>query len=77
MILWSGFTAVSGFVTSATQLAVTRVLVGVGEAAGSDPAHWLISDYFKRDQRATALSIFQGGVYLGSMLGLVIGGLLV
>lgn len=77
MALWSGFTAVSGFVTSAMQLAVARVLVGVGEAAGAAPAHSLISDYFPRDQRATALSIFQGGVYFGSMLGLVIGGLLV
>lgn len=77
MTLWSGFTALSGFVTSATQLAVARVLVGVGEAAGAAPAHSLISDYFPRDQRATALSIFQGGVYFGSMLGLVIGGLLV
>jgi len=77
MIVWSGFTAASGFVTSAAQLAVARVCVGVGEAAGAAPAHSLISDYFAPSQRATALSIFQGGVYLGSMLGLVIGGLLV
>jgi MFS family permease len=77
MTLWSGFTALSGLVTSAAQLAVARVLVGVGEAAGAAPAHSLLSDYFPPHRRATALAIFQGGVYFGSMLGLVIGGLLV
>ena len=77
MTLWSGFTALSGLVTSAGQLAVARVLVGVGEAAGAAPAHSLLSDYFPPHRRATALAIFQGGVYFGSMLGLVIGGLLV
>lgn len=77
MTMWSAFTALSGFVTNAIQLFVARILVGVGEAAGAAPAQALLSDYFPADKRATALSIFQGGVYWGSMLGLVVGGLLV
>lgn len=77
MTIWSGFTAASGMVTNALQLSIARICVGVGEAAGAAPAHSLLSDYFPPNQRATALSIFQGGVYLGSMLGLIIGGLLV
>ncbi len=77
MTVWSGFTALSGLVTSSLQLAAARVCVGVGEAAGAAPAHSLLSDYFAPDQRATALSFFQGGVYFGSMLGLIIGGLLI
>lgn len=77
MTIWSGFTALSGLVTTSTQMAVARVCVGVGEAAGAAPAHSLLSDYFPPHKRATALSFFQGGVYLGSMLGLIIGGLLV
>ncbi len=77
MAVWSGFTAVSGIVTNATQLLVARIGVGVGEAAGAAPAHSLLSDYFAPDRRATALAVFQGGVYWGSMLGLVIGGVLV
>jgi predicted MFS family arabinose efflux permease len=36
-----------------------------------------LSDYFPPEKRASALSVFQGGVYIGSMLGLIIGGLLV
>lgn len=77
MTIWSGFTVASGMVTNALQLSIARVCVGVGEAAGAAPAHSLLSDYFPPNQRATALSVFQGGVYLGSMLGLIIGGLLV
>ena len=77
MTMWSAFTALSGFVTNAVQLFLARILVGVGEAAGAAPAQALLSDYFPADKRATALSIFQGGVYWGSMLGLVVGGLLV
>jgi len=74
--VWSGFTAVSGLVRNSLDLAIARVGVGIGEAAGAAPAHSLISDYFPAAKRATALSIFQGGVYLGSMLGLIIGGYL-
>ncbi|MDG2304136.1 MAG: MFS transporter [Candidatus Binatia bacterium] len=77
LVVWSLFTAASGLARSAFQLAVTRVLVGVGEAAGAAPAHSLLSDYFPPERRATALSVFQGGVPLGSMLGLLIGGFLV
>lgn len=77
MVVWSGFTALSGLVTSSAQLAAARIGVGVGEAAGAAPAHSLLSDYFPPERRATALAFFQGGVYLGSMLGLIIGGLLV
>lgn len=77
MTIWSGFTVLSGAVQSAAQMAVARVCVGVGEAAGAAPAHSLLSDYFPPNRRAGALSFFQCGVYLGSMLGLAIGGLLV
>lgn len=77
MAVWSGFTAISGYVGSATQLLIARIGVGVGEAAGAAPAHSLLSDYFGANRRATALAVFQTGVYWGSMLGLVIGGVLV
>lgn len=76
-VVWSLFTAASGLARSATQLAATRICVGVGEAAGGAPAHSLISDYFPPERRATALAIFSAGVPVGSMLGLVVGGFLV
>ena len=43
---WSLFTARSGLARSASELALARVCIGVGEAAGAAPAHSLISDYF-------------------------------
>ena len=76
MTVWSGFTALSGLAASSAQLVVARIGVGVGEAAGAAPAHSLLSDYFGPHQRATALAFFQTGVYFGSMLGLVLGGML-
>ncbi len=76
-VLWSAFTALSGAARSWVQLALARVAVGVGEAAGAAPSHSLISDTFPAERRAGALSIFQMGVYLGQILGLAVGGLLV
>ena len=77
LTLWSAMTAASGLARTATQLAVTRVGVGIGEAGGSAPAHSMISDYFPAERRAFAFGIFQQGVYVGQMLGLAVGGILV
>merc|ERR1711960_77285 len=54
-----------------------RVLVGVGEAAGGAPSHSLLSDTFPPEKRAGALAVFQMAVYVGQVLGLVVGGYLV
>lgn len=75
--LWSVMTAASGLARSFVQLALARVGVGVGEAAGSPPAHSLLADYFPPERRATALSIYATGVYVGSMLAYLGGGYVV
>jgi predicted MFS family arabinose efflux permease len=75
--VWSAMTAASGLARNFTQLALARVGVGIGEAAGSPPAHSLISDYFPPERRATALSIYATGVYIGAMLAYLGGGLMV
>lgn len=75
--VWSTMTAASGLARNFIQLALARVGVGVGEAAGSPPAHSLISDYFPPERRATALSIYATGVYVGAMLAYLGGGLIV
>ena len=72
--LWSLMTAVTGLAQSFVQLALARVGVGVGEAGCSPPAHSLISDYFPPERRATALSIYAMGIYLGVLFGFVGGG---
>jgi MFS family permease len=76
-VVWSAMTAAAGLARSATMLAATRIGVGIGEAGGTAPAHSLISDYFPPERRALAFGVFQQGVYLGQLLGLAVGGVLV
>jgi len=74
LLIWTSMTAASGVVTGFWQLAAARVGVGIGEAAGTPPAHSLLSDYFPPARRATALSIYAMGVYLGVALAFMGGG---
>lgn len=77
LVTWSAMTAACGVTRSFAQLALARVMVGVGEAGGSPPAHSLIADYFPPRQRATALSIYAWGVYVGAAMAFLAGGYLV
>lgn len=72
--LWSLFTALCGTATNFVQLALFRMGVGIGEAGGSPPSYSLISDYFKPEERGTALAIYSLGVPAGSMFGSALGG---
>ncbi|MFQ5416174.1 MAG: spinster family MFS transporter [Myxococcota bacterium] len=74
LVVWSLMTAASGLVQSFAQLVGARIGVGIGEAAGSPPAHSLIADYFPPERRATALSIYSTGIYVGVLFGYLAGG---
>jgi MFS family permease len=56
--LWTLMTMLTGFVSSAMQLAVTRFLVGAGEACASAPSNAMINDMFRKETRGRALSLF-------------------
>ena len=75
--LWSVMTALSGLSKSGGHLAAARIGVGIGEATASPSAYSLISDYFPKRLRATALSIYSAGLYVGGGFSLFIGGLIV
>ncbi len=77
LALWSCMTALSGFARNGATLAAARVGVGVGEATASPCAYSLISDWFPPRLRGTALGIYSGGLFVGSGLSLLIGGLVV
>jgi MFS family permease len=68
LTVWSAMTAVCGFSKSYLQLFFARVGVGLGEAAGTPPAHSLISDYFPQHKRATALAIYAAAVHVGAAI---------
>lgn len=77
LVIWSGMTALSGFARSGLQLGLVRAGVGIGEATASPTAYSLISDWFPKRMRGTALAIYSSGLYLGGGISLFIGGLIV
>ncbi|NIJ38664.1 MFS family permease [Sphingopyxis panaciterrae] len=77
LALWSTMTALSGFARNQVSLSFARMGVGVGEATASPTAYSLISDYFPKRQRATALAIYSSGLYLGGGVSLFIGAVIV
>ena len=74
LAVWSGFTALSGLAANAGQLALARIGVGIGEAGCSPPAHSLISDYFPKERRASALATYSLGIPFGQMFAFLAGG---
>ncbi|MBK6706992.1 MAG: MFS transporter [Sphingomonadales bacterium] len=73
LTLWSAMTVISGLAKNGAQLGLARMGVGIGEATASPSAYSLISDYFPKRQRATALAIYSSGLYLGGGVSLFIG----
>lgn len=71
--LWSAATAACGMAANYGQLVVARMAVGVGEAGGVPPSYAIISDTYPREQRGTAMGIFNLGPPLGSALGVAFG----
>ena len=76
LALWSLATAVCGFAQNFYQLFVSRMSVGIGEAAGVAPAYSLLADLYPAERRARAMALFSLGIPFGSALGVVFGGLI-
>ncbi|MGP0063684.1 MAG: spinster family MFS transporter [Isosphaeraceae bacterium] len=74
---WSVMTAGCGLAKTFGQLALMRMGVGVGEASLSPSAYSLISDYFRPEKRSTAMSVYSMGIYVGSGLAYILGGLVI
>ena len=72
--LWSLMTMLSGTAGTYGRLLLTRIGVGVGEASLAAPSVALLADYFPRERRASALSVYSLGVFLGSGLAYFLGG---
>lgn len=77
LAVWSAMTAFSGLAKNFAMLSFARIGVGVGEATASPAAYSLISDYFPKKMRATALAIYSSGLYIGGGISLLIGGKIV
>ena len=77
LIVWSLMTALCGTARHYWQLFLFRIGVGVGEAALSPAAYSMIADYFPPERRATAISVYSAGIYVGSGLAFLLGGLVI
>ncbi|MDG9931063.1 MULTISPECIES: MFS transporter [Pseudomonas] len=77
VLFWSAATAACGMAKQYWQFLLCRVGVGVGEAALSPAAYSLIADSFPPERRATAISVYSMGVYLGSGIAFLLGGLVI
>jgi len=75
--VWSLMTACCGIARNYGQLLFLRMGVGVGEAALSPSAYSLISDYFPKERLATAISVYGMGIYIGSGMAYLAGGLVI
>ena len=73
LAFWSAFTALQALATGFLTLAIARVMVGVGEAGCSPPAHSIVSDMNSPERRARALAIYAFGIPIGGSLGVLIG----
>lgn len=77
VLLWSAATAACGLAKMYWHFLLCRIGVGVGEAALSPAAYSLIADSFPSERRATAISVYSMGIYLGSGMALLLGGLVI
>ena len=77
LLFWSAMTALSGTARGFGSLAAFRFGVGIGEASASPAAFSMLSDYFPPRLRATAISIYSSGIYIGAGIGIFLGGLIV
>ena len=75
MVLWSLFTTGCGIAATFPQMLLLRMGVGVGEAALSPAAYSLVADYVPARRLSTAISVYSAGIYIGSGLSSVLGGL--
>jgi MFS family permease len=74
VIAWSLASGASGLATSYLMLLMTRLLVGVGEAAYGPAAPTVIADIFPVERRGKVLAWFYAAIPVGSALGYIIGG---
>jgi MFS family permease len=76
LVLWSLFTTACGIVTTFPQMLLMRMGVGVGEAALSPAAYSLVADYVPPRRMSTAIGVYGAGIYIGSGLSFILGGLI-
>lgn len=74
--IWSVATLFTGLARSYAQLFVARAVLGVGEASYYPAGTALLGDYFKKEGRGRAMSVWAAGTAVGIAVGFAGGGII-
>ncbi len=74
VLFWSIATTACGISKNFTQMFLSRMGVGVGEAALSPATYSMLSDYFPRNMLGRAVGVYSIGSFIGAGLAFLIGG---
>ena len=77
IFIWSIMTAVCGLAKTFWTLFAARIGVGGGEASLSPSAYSMIADYFPKEKRSFAVSLYSMGIFFGSGMAYIAGGAVV
>lgn len=76
LVVWSVATAIAGLAQNFIQLALTRVVVGIGEAGGSPASVSMMGEYYTPENRSRGMNLFMLGGVAGASLGLGVVGVI-
>jgi predicted MFS family arabinose efflux permease len=76
LFIFSIMTVLSGLASGLLMLVVLRILVGVGEAGVNPASHSIMADYYPPARLSSAMAILMAGNSLGTIVGLVAGGII-
>ncbi len=74
VVVWSGFTALSGLAQSFIGLVVARAAIGAAEAGAPPAILSILSDTFSAKSRASVMSFLFMGPFVGLLAGSILGG---
>jgi MFS family permease len=77
VFIWSIMATSCGLARTALQLFVSRIGVGVGEAALSPAAYSMITDSFPRSKLGSAFGVYNIGITIGAGIAFLVGGIVV
>ncbi|MBD9680828.1 MFS transporter [Pseudomonas sp. PDM18] len=77
ILFWSAATALCGVAKLYWHFLIGRIGVAVGEAALTPAAYSMIADSFPPERRSTAISVYSMGIYLGSGVAFLLGGIVI
>jgi MFS transporter, Spinster family, sphingosine-1-phosphate transporter len=74
LVLWSAATGLAGFASSFAMLVLSRLGVGIGEAATQPAGISLIADYWPKERRGFVMAVMASSIAVGIGGSLILGG---